>query len=238
MTTSRQLTLEFGEEKSMSSPVDFLASPSVSLEKGWEKKMIAIFGQSSSEQSKKSDHAMSWGKMFVDSLVGRRDWSSKRCSLIWKAKDTKSKRFYYQLSASMPHTKGTESTLLLKTPAAMDAYSENLSKKEQRFGNSGTLAQEVATGFIFKRGILPTPNAQDWNTATRPETYIARSQRHKENNVNLQMTLRQMTMFIPNKVDHPRLGAGSQLNPHFVAEMMGFPLNWTDLPFLNGEKKV
>lgn len=272
MTTSRQLTLEFGEEKSMSSPVDFLASPSVPLERGWEKKMIAIFGQSSSEQSKKSDHAMSWGKMFVDSLVGRTDWSSKRCMLTWKAKDTKSKRFYYQLSASMPHTKGIESTLLLKTPAAMDAYSENLSKKEQVFGNSGTLAQEVATGFIYKRGIiptpqasdyidkntsksweskgginfslgnpklrgtLPTPNAQDWNTATRPETYIARSQRHKENNVNLQMTLRQMTMFIPNKVDHPKLGAGSQLNPHFVAEMMGFPLNWTDLPFLNGEK--
>ena len=45
-------------------------------------------------------------------------------------------------------------------------------------------------------------------------------------------------MFIPNKVDHPKLGAGSQLNPHFVAEMMGFPLNWTDLPFLSGEKKV
>jgi hypothetical protein len=250
----------------MSSPVDFLASPSVPLEKGWEKKMIAIFGLKCSEQSEKSNHAMSWGRMFVDSLVGRTDWSSKRCMLTWKVKDTKSKRLYFQLSASMPHTKGIESTLLLKTPAAMDAYSENLSKKEQVFGNSGTLAQEVATGFIYKRGIiptpiagdwkgqlrsdgtanmlsgkatlglLPTPNSYDWNTATKPETYLARSQRHKENNVNLQMTLRQMTMFVPNKVDHPKLGTGSQLNPHFVAEMMGFPLNWTDLPFLSGEK--
>jgi hypothetical protein len=86
--------------------------------------------------------------------------------------------------------------------------------------------------------MLPTPNAQDWNTATRAETYIARSQRHKQNNVTLQMTLRQMTMFMPNKVDHPKLGAGSQLNPHFVAEMMGFPINWTDLPFLSGEKNL
>jgi DNA (cytosine-5)-methyltransferase 1 len=30
-------------------------------------------------------------------------------------------------------------------------------------------------------------------------------------------------------------GAYSQLNPRFVAEMMGFPPNWTELPFLNGE---
>jgi len=29
-------------------------------------------------------------------------------------------------------------------------------------------------------------------------------------------------------------GAGSQLNPRFVAEMMGFPPNWTEFPFLNG----
>jgi hypothetical protein len=29
-------------------------------------------------------------------------------------------------------------------------------------------------------------------------------------------------------------GAGSQLNPRFVAEMMGFPPNWTELPFQSG----
>jgi hypothetical protein len=71
-----------------------------------------------------------------------------------------------------------------------------------------------------------------------PDTYIASVLRHKEKGVNQQLTLRQMTMFIPNKVDHPKLGTASQLNPHFVGEMMGFPLNWTDLPFLSGEKKV
>ena len=30
-------------------------------------------------------------------------------------------------------------------------------------------------------------------------------------------------------------GTTSQLNPHFVEEMMGFPNGWTELPFLNGE---
>ena len=29
----------------------------------------------------------------------------------------------------------------------------------------------------------------------------------------------------------------SQLNPRFVLEMMGFPPNWTELPFQNGEKR-
>ena len=79
----------------------------------------------------------------------------------------------------------------VKTPGAMDARAENLKKKEQRFGNSGTLAQELQTGFIYKRGLLPTvqtqglnengktvfmplgllpsPTSTDWNTALSPE---------------------------------------------------------------------
>jgi len=32
--------------------------------------------------------------------------------------------------------------------------------------------------------------------------------------------------------------SSSQLNPRFVAEMMGFPVNWTELPFLSGEQKA
>ncbi len=31
------------------------------------------------------------------------------------------------------------------------------------------------------------------------------------------------------------VGSGFQLNPQFVGEMMGFPPDWTELPFLNGE---
>lgn len=33
-------------------------------------------------------------------------------------------------------------------------------------------------------------------------------------------------------------GKSSQLNPQFVMEMMGFPPNWTELPFRDGEKKA
>jgi len=34
------------------------------------------------------------------------------------------------------------------------------------------------------------------------------------------------------------IGTTSQLNHLFVLEMMGFPPNWTELPFLNGETKA
>jgi hypothetical protein len=33
-------------------------------------------------------------------------------------------------------------------------------------------------------------------------------------------------------------GKTSQLNPLFVAEMMGFPTDWTILPFQSGETKA
>lgn len=34
--------------------------------------------------------------------------------------------------------------------------------------------------------------------------------------------------------DEYRTGAGFRLNPRFLAEMMGFPPDWTELPFLHG----
>lgn len=60
-------------------------------------------------------------------------------------------------------------TGLLKTPSAMDVASENM-KSRGVSGTSGTLAQEMQSGYVAKRGfILPTPNAQDWNTEWTPE---------------------------------------------------------------------
>jgi hypothetical protein len=66
--------------------------------------------------------------------------------------------------------------------------------------------------------MLPTPTASDRNQGTTKihPTYP----RHTDlNNLVSQQT-----------------GQNSQLNPRFVAEMMGFPPNWTELPFLNGDK--
>jgi hypothetical protein len=90
-----------------------------------------------------------------------------------------------------------------------------LSKKEQKFGNSGTLAQEVQTGFIYQRGMLPTPRTSDERMHWRTENWKGDD--------------------LGSEINH-LLGTRSHLNPRFVAEMMGFPPNWTELPFLNGEE--
>ena len=89
--------------------------------------------------------------------------SVRRCSSITFPKQIVIQIYVKQIFQLVPKTLPTEETdvgLLLKTPCAADAYSDRLKKKEQRFGNSGTLAQEVQTGFIYQRGLLPTPMAQ------------------------------------------------------------------------------
>jgi hypothetical protein len=191
-------------------------------------------------------------------------------------------------------------TGLLKTPCAADAYSENLSKKEQKFGNSGTLAQEIQSGFVEKRwpGLLPTPTMYDYNSARHPELWEKDKKKYADKGINLQCGLKQMNVLGllptptlqdarigPNNIggsqhraergsialadialgllptpraraaggncsndrgkgnledkiaemNTSQTGTTSQLNPQFVLELMGFPPNFTELPFLNGE---
>ena len=229
---------------------------------------------------------------------------------------------------------------MLKTPSAMDSYSENLSKKEQKFGNSGTLAQKVQSGFIYQRGMLPTPQAMDSMTnpprqltesgriisnqghngsaplkdlamngllptptamdstnatATMKSSQVKEGSMHSVtlcramamgmlptptlqdarigiNNIGgsqhraergsialadialgltgmlptpatrdykgarsteaLEKSGRNHTNSLPDSFN--QTGKPSQLNPRFVLEMMGFPPDWTELPFLNG----
>jgi hypothetical protein len=157
----------------------------------------------------------------------------------------------------------TPQAMLLKTPCTADAYTENMSKKDQKFGNSGTLAQEVQTGFIYQRGMLPTPTAMDSTnaTATMKSTQVKEGSMHS---VTLNRAMSMGMLPTPtaqiikhshkkeywdkrikdgrqehlSMVIHGHNGMNSQLNPRFVAEMMGFPPNWTELPFQSGEQKV
>jgi len=69
--------------------------------------------------------------------------------------------------------------------------------------------------------LLPTPTARDWKGAASLESLEKRGR-------------------IPEKNSLPdffaRTGKSFQLNPLFVAEMMGFPLGWTVSPLLSEEK--
>jgi hypothetical protein len=68
-------------------------------------------------------------------------------------------------------------------------------------------------------GMLPTPATRDYKGARSTEA--------------LEEAGRNQTNSLPDAF--AQTGKTSQLNPLFVLEMMGFPPDWTELPFLSGE---
>jgi hypothetical protein len=107
---------------------------------------------------------------------------------------------------------------LLPTPTGMvgDAYADNSPNSHLRHTpNLATLAS---------KGMLPTPATRDYKGANSMEHLRG------ENG-----TVMNHMGQLPNYIKF-HTGQTSQLNPRFVAEMMGFPPNWTELPFQNGEQ--
>jgi hypothetical protein len=168
-TLQKQISL-FGEEELTSSRVDFLANRTAQPESGLERKTSDTCGPKCLESFERFNHVGSWAKTFSALLIGTGDWYSTRCKLTWKLKGTKYNRLYFQLQASTLPTKGTEFGLLhteqqhlLKTPTAMDGEVTS-GKKNPVSGNSGTLAQEIMSGYkptMEKLGLLPTPTTMD-----------------------------------------------------------------------------
>jgi hypothetical protein len=103
---------------------------------------------------------------------------------------------------------------------------------EQTLGNSGTLAQEVASGFIYQRGLLPTPTAIQGGAQV-----VTGKQKNNTYSAGLHDLAKSGLLPTPKAQEAiVNDSSSSQLNPRFVAEMMGFPHNWTELPFQNGEQ--
>ena len=69
--------------------------------------------------------------------------------------------------------------------------------------------------------LLPTPTARDWKGAASLESLEKRGRIQEKKS-------------LPDLF--ARTGKSFQLNPLFVAEMMGFPLGWTVSPLLSEEK--
>lgn len=100
---------------------------------------------------------------------------------------------------------------MLPKPTCQDA---DKATKKMREGHQNNL-----TAIVFNH-MLPTPTTRDWKGA-RSEEALEEAGRNKTNS-------------LPDAF--AQTGRSSQLNPQFVMEMMGFPPNWTLLPFLNGEQ--
>jgi hypothetical protein len=98
---------------------------------------------------------------------------------------------------------------------------ETWDKRMERLKEKGMTSFSMPLKVMAMKGMLPTPAARDYKGGKSKQALEKRRERG-----NLIETL-------PDKF--PLDLKTSQLNPRFVAEMMGFPENWTELPFLNGE---
>ena len=268
MKTLRKQTSLFTEEELTSLQVDSHANHTQPQESDLEKKMTDTSGLKCLEQFEKFNRCTLWAKTFAASLIGMEGWYSTRCRLIWKLKATKCSRFYFQLVPSTHHTDETEFGLLLKTPTKMDGEVSS-GKKNPVSGNSGTLAQEIMSGYkptMTKLGMLPTPQAMDMMQNPRREiTKSGRIVSNQGHNGSAPLKDLAMNGMLPtpttrdwkgiqaNEYKEMRgeetqfkmeslagyankvTGTTSQLSPQFVLEMMGFPTDWTLLPFLSGE---
>lgn len=206
--TSKKQTSQSIQGKLIFSQGDSLVNHTATQEKERAKKMIDISGRKCLEQLVKLNQDGSLGKMLLESLVGMKGWSLKKCNLKWKLKGTKQQRLFFQLVPSVRRTEeiGFGSYQgLLPTVAAMDATGIKNLRKDAKISQYGFHSMSL-THFLAQN-LLPTPTAPDQN-------------RGKSDTISF----------------FQKDGKSSQLNPQFTAEMMGFPPNWTELPFQNGEE--
>ena len=251
MRTFEKQTLLFTEAESIFSQEDSHASRIRLRVKDLVKKTKDISGRNLLEQLERLSPGSSWVKMFMASLIGTGDWCSMKCKLTWRIKATRSHRLYFQLVPSTLHIDEIEFGLL-PTPTGMmnDCYADNSPNSHLRHTHS------IAT--LANRGMLPTPQSRDHKNGSKSED--GRTKRKKEQgwSQNLNDLATQKLLPTPNASDNRNRGnpddpcvqkriangkqvgltmmVDGQLNPRFVAEMMGFPPDWMDLPFQNGEK--
>lgn len=208
--TLKQQTLQFTEENATYSQADSLVSHSAQQVNDLERKMTATSGPKCLEQYERFNRRGLLAKTFVGLLIGQEGWYSSKCKLTWKLKATKCCRFYFQLQA-LGHPIKEREYGLLPTPEASNYKTghKTVSPRIQRKMQQGWT---IGINDLATLGMLPTPMASDSGeklTGTEKQDSLTKR-------------ARLMT------------GITSQLNPRFVAEMMGFPVDWTLSPFQSG----
>ena len=142
-------------------------------------------------------------------------WYSTRCKLTWKIRGTKYKRIYFQLVAKTHHINEKELGLL-PTPNCTRINIPTIEEVNKRKEIYGGKTRGMYLTHTIAMGLLPTPTLQEYTNSTLPPSQIKRTN-------------------LAGHLLREGISPHSQLNPQFVEEMMGFPKNWTLLPFLNGE---
>lgn len=186
--------------------------------------------------------------------VSGRNTSSRPSAVILSVKDIPSSRCLFRLVPSVPRTEGTAYGLLptpmardysprgpnclqkglpeiiremlLPTPTAAEIHHRQRVERWKRQGRTSMHEKEDGeknpnglTDFLDFHGLLPTPTARDWKGAPTLEHFARKGKKPHQGS-------------LPDFF--AQAGRSFQLNPLFVAEMMGFPVNWTVSPFLPG----
>tara|TARA_R100001460_G_scaffold3313_1_gene10123 strand:- start:82 stop:624 length:543 start_codon:yes stop_codon:yes gene_type:complete len=177
-------------------------------------------------------------------------WSSKRCALTWKLKGTPYNRSFFQLAVSVLPTEEIASGLLVTPTTREEVMDTDKFKAKMEKYDNGTTVPNLATQVV---GLLPTPVVQYGGIAKKEQIEGLNKIKNgkRVQGLNLQdMAEHQMLPTPTTGADHKTqyeqggkslrcyLGQSSQLSPLFVEEMMGFPKNWTALPFQGGEGKA
>ncbi len=222
------------------------ASHTAVQENDLERKMTATSGRRCLEQFERFDRATLWAKTFAALLIGTEGWYSTKCRLTWKMRATKSHRIYFQLVPStlpigetgfglLPtiQTQGIKvcdksgktqfmDLNLLPTPTKVQRdHPERVQAlkasgaKTIQSRNCGENRPNSILDAVNFYGLLPTPTKSDFRDRNTSENWDGN---------DLVCTVKELT------------GINSQLNPRFVAEMMGFPPDWLELPFQSTEK--
>ncbi len=263
--TSQQLTLLLGEGVWTSLQEDFPASRSASPASVKARPMTVISGRRCCEQFERYDRAGSWAKTFTELLIGRVEWYSSKCALIWKMQATPSKRMLFRLVPSMLPTDAIGHGLL-PTPAVMEdrripngnpARTRKIMSNLNPYSAMALLPTVQTQGLkVFQNGqsrpialeMLPTPTAIDSGSGRVNRSQSANAPDRPTLALAARRGLLPTPTPTPTATDDKRgvqnehqnsvplsLGiSGSQLNPRFVAEMMGLPPDWTVSPFLRG----
>jgi hypothetical protein len=115
---------------------------------------------------------------------------------------------------------------MLPTPTAFDYNSARTPQKweedKAKYKEKGINLQ-MPLKQMARLQMLPTPTATDCKGAYPPTS------------INNNEARKHMLRNVYQHIETPYHSKNSQLNPLFVEEMMGFPENWTALPFLSGE---
>lgn len=241
---NKQISLDFGEESTLlpeASPANRSALPESSRERmitdTSSRKCLDLFGRFS--------RVGSWQRMFAALLLNKGDWYSSRCALTWNLRATRYNRLYFQLVPSTLPIEETECGLL---PTVQTQGLKEFKEGKRRFYPLSLLPtpnasegkkyakkynpdSQMGTGLtaLAMNGLLLTPSATDGLRANFSMESLKAHKKIKGDPLKSNLS---------EQIAHKVGGGNFRLNPRFVAEMMGFPPDWTVYPFLHGESKA